>query len=300
MLACEKRFPGSRLLFQLDNAGIHKRKPPDALVAADMNVGSGGKQPVMRSGWYTGERGQRVEQPMVDEHGVPRGLKDVLIERRLFEEGMVKEDMIEVLNMQPDFRAQQTIVQEMAAKRGHRVLYSPKGYCELSAIEFGWKAAKDQLYGQKLTAAELAERFPAELDKIPMAVIRSWFDHCRAYLRAYEQGADLAKAVAMVKALAKQRRAERAAREAALTASRDSSASESSAQSDSSSESSKTATDSSSESASDSSPPPEPSPTPAAMDEAPSPVASRNAGGPNANDQRQVWLSVCCSVVLMA
>lgn len=216
MLDGEKLFPGARLLYQLDNALIHKRKPTDGLVAADMNVGWGGKQPVMRDGWFLDESGRRVVQRMVDAHGFPRGLKDVLLERRLFREGMVKEDMVEVLAMEPDFRSQLTVVQEIAAKRGHRVLYSPKGHCELSPIEFGWKWAKDRLYGQNLTAAELAKRFPGELDKIPMSVVRSWFDHCRAYLRAYEGGADLEEAKALVKAGAEPRRAERAAREAAL------------------------------------------------------------------------------------
>ena len=54
--------------------------PPDGLDASSMNVNPGGKQPIMRPGWY--RRGNlKFKQHMVFEDGRAKGLRAVCLER---------------------------------------------------------------------------------------------------------------------------------------------------------------------------------------------------------------------------
>ena len=71
-------------LFVLDHSPIHSAMADDALNARKMNVNPGGRQPLMRPGWYEKD-GVRVSQSMVFEDGrytgLAKGLKAVCEER---------------------------------------------------------------------------------------------------------------------------------------------------------------------------------------------------------------------------
>ena len=59
----EALYPGYSLLFLFDNATSHSVYAKDALQVKDMNKGIGGKQPILRNGWYN-LNGVRIVQPM--------------------------------------------------------------------------------------------------------------------------------------------------------------------------------------------------------------------------------------------
>ena len=55
----EAFYPGYSLFFLFDNATSHSVYAKDALQNKDMNKSSGGKQPVLRNGWFEKE-GTRI------------------------------------------------------------------------------------------------------------------------------------------------------------------------------------------------------------------------------------------------
>lgn len=82
-------YPGCQALFAFDNASNHACFAENALLARKMNLGAGGKQPVMRDGYHS-----TIPQPQFmtfpEDHpevllcGKPKGLKQVLTERGLW------------------------------------------------------------------------------------------------------------------------------------------------------------------------------------------------------------------------
>ena len=73
----------------------------DALLAHLMNVSSGGAQPKMRD--TVGGR-EKTPQTMVLEDGRPKGLKLVLEERGISTGGTKRQDMVDRLASEEDFR----------------------------------------------------------------------------------------------------------------------------------------------------------------------------------------------------
>ena len=86
----ECAFPGCEGFFAFDNASNHCAYAPDALLATKMNLGPGGKQPLLRDGW---DHSQNLPQPMVFGQdypvlalrGKPKGIRQVLLERGLWQ-----------------------------------------------------------------------------------------------------------------------------------------------------------------------------------------------------------------------
>lgn len=74
-------FLAFRIVFLIDNAPSHLKKAENALNAKEMNKKPGGAQPVMRDTFWIDDDGKRHEQKLVDDDGVPKGLKRVLQER---------------------------------------------------------------------------------------------------------------------------------------------------------------------------------------------------------------------------
>ena len=70
-----------------------------------MNVGSGGKQPKMHDTRWVGG-----VQKLVDELGIPKGMKIVLEERGVDTKGMHAKEMRLKLKTFADFRNQKTIL----------------------------------------------------------------------------------------------------------------------------------------------------------------------------------------------
>ena len=73
-----------------DNATSHSVYAQNALHTANMNKEMGGKQPILRDGWYEKD-GVRVVHPMVfqDAQGtlIPKGIQCILQERGLWSQG---------------------------------------------------------------------------------------------------------------------------------------------------------------------------------------------------------------------
>lgn len=112
------KYPARRntLVFVFDQSSCHKAFAEDALNASRMNVRPGGKQPCMRDTVWAG----RVQR-MVDDDGVPKGMKAVLEERGVNTEQMRADDMRTVLSFHDDFFNEKTIVEKLITDKGHKV-----------------------------------------------------------------------------------------------------------------------------------------------------------------------------------
>jgi transposase len=126
-----------------------------------MNVKPGGKQARMHDGWYIHD-GQKCTQLMVfpsdhPEHpNEPKAIKAVLKERGLYRSdlrGKCKKCQSgsthccnkRILENQPNFKAQKSLVQEIIEEAGHLCIFLPKFHCELNFIEFFWGQVKKYL-----------------------------------------------------------------------------------------------------------------------------------------------------------
>ena len=69
-------------------------------------------------------------------HGQPKGLKQVLMKRRLWPNGGLKlEEARKIMSQQSDFLAQKGQLEEAIIAAGHQVIFYLKFYCELNFIE---------------------------------------------------------------------------------------------------------------------------------------------------------------------
>ena len=116
----ERVHPDATGIFLFDNAPSHRKVADDALNADRMNVGPGGKQPKMRDTVWGGQI-----QKLVDDEGIPKGMKIVLQERGVDTTGMNCKDMRELLKTFPDFKGQTTILGDYINRRGHICMYYP-------------------------------------------------------------------------------------------------------------------------------------------------------------------------------
>jgi hypothetical protein len=146
----------------IDNSQGHSAYAEDTLLISRMNVGPGGKQARMRNGWFI-QDGQNVSQPMIfpsDHPGnyadQPKGIKTILAKQGIVRPGLCgkcKKCEFEsescclkrILENQPDFLAQKSLVQEVIEAAGHMCIFLPKFHCELNFIEYYWSAVKKYL-----------------------------------------------------------------------------------------------------------------------------------------------------------
>ena len=126
----EQVHPEAQGLFLFDNAPSHRKVSDDSLNADKMNVGPGGKQPIMCDTTWNG-----ALQTMVQADGKVKGMKMILEERGVDTKNMRAEDMRKKLKTYSNFKIQKTLLEEYIEERGHLCLFYPKFHCELSAIE---------------------------------------------------------------------------------------------------------------------------------------------------------------------
>lgn len=180
-------YPGARAVYYIDCSSNHNAYAPDALVASKMNVLPGGKQPLMRDGYYYKD-GVKVVQAM-HTNGLAKGLRAVLEERTLFKEGMHHEDMVNVLSEQEDFKSQKPMVQEWIERRGHVCIFWPKYHPELSMIEMCWSSWKRILRSHcDYTLQGLRVNVRKALHAIGIKEMRAYERHCQRYIAAYREG----------------------------------------------------------------------------------------------------------------
>lgn len=190
----------------VDNSQGHAAYSEDALLATRMNIKPGGKQAHMRDGWFIRD-GQRVTQPMVfpsddPKHArEPKGIKAVLTERGLFrkklrgrceskcEVGALACCNKRILELQPDFQEQKSLVQEVIEAAGHLCIFLPKFHCELNFIEFFWGAVKKYLRDRcDYTFDTLKENMPLALASVQLQTIRKWELRTHRWIEAYRSG----------------------------------------------------------------------------------------------------------------
>lgn len=137
----EVKYPkadGWRIVWLFDHSSCHTAMPTDALDASKMNVNPGGKQRVMRDGWWDGK-----PQKMNYALGVPKGMRVVLEERGINTQLMTADRMREILSGHPDFLNEKSLIERfLVEERGHVVRMLPKFHCELNPIERVWAQAK--------------------------------------------------------------------------------------------------------------------------------------------------------------
>jgi hypothetical protein len=187
--------PGCEAIFAFDNSSNHRSYAPDALLAKNLNVKDGGKawtdgrRQIMRDGWWMDEHGERHIQSM-SINGTQRGLKSVLEERGLYQQGMQKPQMQEVLSEQPDFAQQlpwlEETVKDVSFNRPHHIIYFPKFHCELNWIERYWGHAKKKLRRETDYKFEtLKANLGTVLDSVPLETMRKYSRKCWRYMDAY-------------------------------------------------------------------------------------------------------------------
>ena len=190
----------------VDNLQGHSAYGVDALLVNRMNFKPGGKQAHLHDGWFI-QNGKRVTQKMVFPHdhpnfsNMPKGMKQVLIERDLWRPGLKMEckDGCEtdaticcasqILSLQPDFKEQKSLVQEVIECAGHLCIFLPKFHCELNFIEFFWGAVKKWLREHcDYTFKTLQENLPKALQSVDVDTIRKWEHRMVRWMDAYRGG----------------------------------------------------------------------------------------------------------------
>lgn len=198
-----RMHPGSQALFCFDNSTNHQAMASDALVASRMNKGSGGKQPVLRDGWFVDPDGKITVQKMTDANGKPLGLKNVLLERGKWIEGLRLKcgNRVEIANdvectcccihrmaSQPDFINQKSALEEVILENEHLMTFFPKFHCELNPIERMWAASKQYVRREcDYSFPSLLRNVPKSLSEIPIAQIRKYFQRSIRLIEAYHK-----------------------------------------------------------------------------------------------------------------
>ena len=211
-------FPGCEGLYAFDNASNHCPYTPNALTTTKMNLGPGGKQPVMRDGW---DYAQNLSHPMVFSQnnpdpklrGQPKGIRKVILERGLWQDrrwdgskfllscpkgtkgpgcdpGVNGECCSITLHQsQKDFKEQKGALQELVETAGHSVIFYLKFHCELNFIERFWRDTKHYT-GENCgyTLDGLRKTIPVALQSVPVATINCHYHHCVRTIEAYKDG----------------------------------------------------------------------------------------------------------------
>jgi hypothetical protein len=171
-----------------------------------MNLRPGGKQARLRDGWFM-QDGRKVVQPMIfpKDHtefpDQPKGMKQVLLERGLWVDkllmkcpkkcsvGSVGCCAKQILELQPDFKEQRSLVQEVIEEAGHLCIFLPKFHCELNFIEYFWGAVKRYLRENcDYTFTTLQENLPKALASVSVELIRKWEHRMWRWVDAYDGG----------------------------------------------------------------------------------------------------------------
>jgi hypothetical protein len=215
----EKAYPGYQALFYFDNATNHAAYAPDALRAELMNLGPGGKQPVIRNGFNPLTQSP---QNMQDMNGIPKGMKQILQERGLWRAGLLTQCKIEnpnkaakskrinnpeclrpreegqelsccaraILSGQADFKASRSQIEEIVEQAGHLVIFYPKFHPELNWIEYYWGACK--YFARRhcnYSFIGLREIVPKALESVSPSLIHKYWARSKRILNSYYAGA---------------------------------------------------------------------------------------------------------------
>jgi hypothetical protein len=94
-----------------------------------------------------------------------------------------------ILNLQPDFQEQRSLVQEVIEAAGHMCIFLPKFHCELNLIEFLWGAVKRYLHEHcDYTFATLQKNLLKALASVDLKTIWCWELQMIRWMEAYQSG----------------------------------------------------------------------------------------------------------------
>ena len=161
----------------------------------------GGMQAQMQDGWFICD-GERIIQSMVflPDHPTysdqPKGIWQVLVERGIFSNKLCmqcKDDCTSnsccakhILELQPDFKEQKSLVQEVIEVAGHLCIFL---HFELNYIEFFWGAVKQWLCENcDYTFQGLQENLPKALNSVALETIQKWEHQMYHWMDAYRNG----------------------------------------------------------------------------------------------------------------
>lgn len=211
----QKRFPGKKAVFAFDNSSGHAAFAADALVASRMNLNPGGKQPKMRATTFNGKSQSMVflphEAPTPELVGQAKGMRQVLLERGLWKEGLKKQCekqkgekgqqvvdeckngytccALRILESQPDFSSEISLLQTTIEELGHECIFYPKFHCEFNFIEFFWAAVKRYTRENcNYSFAQLEQTVRAGLKSVPLTTIRRFSGRSKRWMSAYREG----------------------------------------------------------------------------------------------------------------
>ena len=200
----------------VDNSQGHAAYGSDALLVSRMNMNPGGKQALMKNGWFIRD-GERVVQTMVfpNDHpefpGQAKGMKQVLFERGYTQrlrmvckkgctDGVLQCCAKNILEREPDFKSQKSLVQEVIEAAGHLCIFLPKFHCELNFIEFFWGATKKWLRDHcDYTFETLKANLLLVMGSVKLTTIRLWEHRMVRWMAAYSSGLSARNAQKQVK-----------------------------------------------------------------------------------------------------
>ena len=95
----------------------------------------------------------------------------------------------QILELQPDFKEQCSLVQEVIEEAGHLCLFLPKFHCKLNFIEYFWGTVKRYLWENcDYTFTALQENLPKALASASVEPIRKWEHQMWHWVDAYDGG----------------------------------------------------------------------------------------------------------------
>ena len=210
--------PGDQALIMVDNSQGHSAYGEDALLTSRMNTNPGGKQARMWDGWFM-KNSVKVAQAMVfpPNHSQfpnqPKGLRQVLVEHGIDVHKLqgkckskcdlaVKDCCCKcILEGQPDFAEQKSLIQEVIEAHSHLCIFLPKFHCELNFIEFFWGSVKKYLCKNcDYTFDTLKANVPKALESVKLETIRRWEHRMIRWMNAYCGGLSTAEAQIQVRA----------------------------------------------------------------------------------------------------
>ena len=94
-----------------------------------------------------------------------------------------------ILDLQPNFQEQKSLVQEVIEAAGHLCIFLPKFHCKLNFIEFFWGAVKRYLQENcDYSFTTLQENMPKALASVSVKTIRKWEHRMKQWMEAYGDG----------------------------------------------------------------------------------------------------------------
>ncbi|KIY48962.1 hypothetical protein FISHEDRAFT_42317 [Fistulina hepatica ATCC 64428] len=105
-----------------------------------------------------------------------------------------------ILDHQPDFKEQKSLVQEVIEAAGHIAIFLPKFHCEINFIEYFWGAVKHYLWENcDYTYEGLKTHLDAALHSVSVSLICKWEQHMWHWVEAYQVGLNAKDAQLQVK-----------------------------------------------------------------------------------------------------